>query len=578
MQQGTSRTVRLFMVIAALYWLGGMHFFMHNPGGSGFYLPFNMVGWLFASLLIGVGLWHVTLSHTLMLSRAQGWLWAGLVVLCIPLFAHPDVPLDAGAPRLMGIAGGMLLLFALTQLRLGALQRLLMLYLLLGAVAFEALFALVQYFLLTPGNWIGYNTLINRPYGVFQQVNVLASFLATGIGIALFLIWHDRCLSIRNPKGWLAYFVIFSVVFLELVIRSRTGILGSSIVLIVFLFLFGRERRAEQLQVVFTIILSVAAYFFIMSLHSEGRPLEEFISPQTRWIYWRESVSLFFSNPIIGVGYGLFETAFMASYYAKEMDYSGIGLIVNLDHPHNEILYWLVEGGLVAVMGLLLLALGWWSMLRRHAGRLRWALFILPFPLLFHAMVEYPFYHSVAHWFALIWLLWFTEAEADSYKALPLHNWLLLRAMALLIPLLTVPYMLTGLQTAYLVTKFERGGFKEPALLEQVVNPMPWYSRFMYDVMTVRLMYGLQSNNSTELAAYVDWAKSFVRLMPRANVYSNLAMVLDRLERFDEARQWRAEGKRLFPADPLFQPKPSAAASASRPSLALPAQPSAAVK
>ena len=125
-------------------------------------------------------------------------------------------------------------------------------------------------------------------------------------------------------------------------------------------------------------------------------------------------------------------------------------------------------------------------------------------------------------------------------KVLPLHNWLLLRALALLIPLLTVPYMLTGLQTAYLVTKFERGGLKEPALLEQVINPLPWYSRFMYDVMTVRLMYGLQSNHLDELKAYVDWAKEFVSLMPRATVYNNLAMALHRLNRPDEALQWRA--------------------------------------
>ena len=37
-----------------------MHFFMHNPGGAGLYLPFNMMGWVFVSLLISVGIWHLT--------------------------------------------------------------------------------------------------------------------------------------------------------------------------------------------------------------------------------------------------------------------------------------------------------------------------------------------------------------------------------------------------------------------------------------------------------------------------------------------------------------------------------------
>ncbi len=34
----------LFAAVCALYWLLGMHFFMHNPGGAGLYLPFNAWG------------------------------------------------------------------------------------------------------------------------------------------------------------------------------------------------------------------------------------------------------------------------------------------------------------------------------------------------------------------------------------------------------------------------------------------------------------------------------------------------------------------------------------------------------
>jgi len=53
--QSMSRSTKIFVAILALYWLGGAHFFMHNPGGSGLSLPFNMIGWGFISLLIGVG-------------------------------------------------------------------------------------------------------------------------------------------------------------------------------------------------------------------------------------------------------------------------------------------------------------------------------------------------------------------------------------------------------------------------------------------------------------------------------------------------------------------------------------------
>ncbi|GAB3226688.1 hypothetical protein [Pseudaeromonas pectinilytica] len=196
--QGRSISQPLFFGVATLYWLLGMHFFMHNPGGSSFYLPFNMVGWAFVSLLIGIGFWQVAGSQRLYVSSLQAGLWGGFALLLIPLFAHTELPIEAGVPKMLGIAAGLLLLFALSQLRLAREQRLLLLYLLLGAVAIEASLGLVQYFLLTPGNWIGYNTLINRPYGIFQKDSVLSSFLALGISVALYLQFY----SVRKPNSW----------------------------------------------------------------------------------------------------------------------------------------------------------------------------------------------------------------------------------------------------------------------------------------------------------------------------------------------------------------------------------------
>lgn len=558
-------------VVAALYWWLGMHVFMHNPGGDGFYLPFNMLGWAFASVLIGIGLWHVTVTQQLVFSRSQLWLWGGLAVACLPFGAHPEVATDAGAPRMLGIAGGFLLLFSLSQLQLTRQQRYLLLYLLLGGVAVEALFGLVQFFLLAPANWIGYNTQLNRPYGIFQQVNVFASFLGCGIGLAAFLAWRDPELSSRNWRGWLVYGVLFTGVLLELIIRSRAGMVGCIVVLAVLLPLIWKQRRELFFPILLAVAAAVLAELAVIYFVGGGRSIEEMIRPQVRLIYWAHSLDMLARAPWFGVGYGNFEAGFVNDYYAIPQVISGVPTIEqNLSHPHNEILYWLVEGGIVGFAGLLLMGIGWWCMLRRHSRTLRLALFFLPFPLLFHAMVEYPFYHSTAHWLVLIWLLWFTDAEAEEETVIPLSNWLLLRALAVLIPLLTVPYMLTGLHTAYLVTQFERGGLKEPGLLNQVVNPLPWFTRFMYDVSSVRLLNGLATKDDAQqledLNAYVSWASDFVKLSPRANVYYNAALALDVLGRHEEAEQWRRTGNRLFPADPLFKRAPSAASGAFAPS------------
>ncbi|HEB4995567.1 TPA: pilin glycosylation ligase domain-containing protein, partial [Aeromonas hydrophila subsp. hydrophila] len=174
----------LFAAVCALYWPLGMHFFMHNPGGAGLYLPFNAWGWIFASLVIGLGLWQVTLQQRLVFSSLQGWLWLGALLLLLPM-AYPGFDLkDYAIPRLLGLFAGLLFLFCLYQWQLVRASRDQLFYLLLGAVAIEALLGLVQYYLLIPGNWLGYDTRANRPYGIFQQPNVMATFMATGLALA----------------------------------------------------------------------------------------------------------------------------------------------------------------------------------------------------------------------------------------------------------------------------------------------------------------------------------------------------------------------------------------------------------
>ena len=56
----------------------------------------------------------------------------------------------------------------------------------------QALFGYFQYFFLEAGNMFGYNTKANRPYGIFQQPNVMASFLATGFVLSAYLLQDNQ--------------------------------------------------------------------------------------------------------------------------------------------------------------------------------------------------------------------------------------------------------------------------------------------------------------------------------------------------------------------------------------------------
>ncbi|MGY3877891.1 Wzy polymerase domain-containing protein [Aeromonas enteropelogenes] len=546
-------------ILCALYWLLGMHFFMHNPGGAGLYLPFNAWGWVFASLMIGMGLWQVTLRQRITFSPLQVALWFGALLLLLPMAYRGFELKDYAIPRLLGLYAGLLFLFGLYQWRLTRPQRDSLLYLILIAIAIEALLGLVQFYLLTPGNWIGYDTKVNRPYGIFQQPNVMASFMATGMALA---IWLELRSDDSRVLMGLRYSVIFSTVLLLVVLQSRVGQLSGLLALLMLLPQLRQQRKLGLILglVFLAIILGLLSQYLMAG---EKRGLEIYQSGGMRSIYWPYALKLVSEQLWTGWGYGSFESVFLHHYMAdKAVNPAMVQIEYNLDHPHNEFLYWTVEGGLAPMLGMLIMggALLW--RLSCAPGKNAMAMLALVTPVLLHSQTEYPFYHAIVSWWLLLTLIYLIDAEVEEANVAirsqttwwewVYRPWFLLRFVAITIPLLVVPFMLTALHTAWVVTKYERGGYKEPTLLLDIVNPMAWLTRVEFDVNSVRLMVGLQTNNKAELEAYLEWGQAFVRHTPRANIYANMVVALNALGRTDEANTMRRGALQLYPDDPLL--------------------------
>ncbi len=550
----THYTQRIFWIILPLYSLLGMHFFMHNQGGAGLYLPFNMVGWAFVSVLISIGVWHLTIVKQLTFSRTQLWFLAGFVILLLP-FLNPQAEWNAQAqPRFLAIAAGLLLFFALSQFQFSEKQRYSVLYLLLGAIAIEAMYGLVQFFVLKDGNWLGYNVKVNRPYGIFQKDTVFSSFLAVGIALSFYLQRWDVSFDSSKWKKLLINFVLFTATFLLVQIQSRAGVYGGILVALVFfpvLWMFNKRFFWSSF------LLVVCGLFFAwLFFHSaRGETESYYMNAFYRTVYWKQVLKMFLDAPFLGYGYGGFEYNFLHAYRAPgapSVDYDPIGSA--LDHPHNEVMFWLLEGGLVAVTGLIVFATGVIRSLLKCAGwAKRLSLLALVLPLLFHSMVEYPFYHSVAHFFLFIVFLWLADAESGQQKVYVCQYWFLARVVAILIPLIVVPFMLTGLQAAYVLTKYDRIKDKNPQMLEQIVNPLPWMMMYEFQMRSVQLTFSAAMHDKAGLESYVDWAKQFLHNTPRAVVYGRLAYVLQLLNDKEQAQFWLSEGKRLFPRDEFLQ-------------------------
>jgi O-antigen polymerase len=115
-----------------------------------------------------------------------------------------------------------------------------------------------------------------------------------------------------------------------------------------------------------------------------------------------------------------------------------------------------VEGGVVPIIAILLLVIFFIRLLAVFRLTHAMALFALVTPIAVHTQTEYPLYHSALHWSVLLVLVFYIDEEAASSQQKKFRPTFVLRAVALLIPLLTTLFMLSNLHIISIKTEFER--------------------------------------------------------------------------------------------------------------------------
>ncbi|HEJ7042417.1 MAG: Wzy polymerase domain-containing protein [Serratia liquefaciens] len=531
--------------LAAFYCLIAMHIYWPNRGGSGFYLPWNLVGGIFIALLIiGAMLFS---RPPLATSGFFNLLASGSLILFLPLLWAQQPWLSEALPRLMGLVLGVLAYFALLQIPLDRRWRRRLLMLLLAATVIEALLGLVQYSLLQPGNWMGYNTLKNRPYGIFQQWNLMASFMATGLALALYLLSARRPLS--RSLQWLAAAMLLLAPLLLIVIASRVGLLAALLLSPLQLWMLYRLNRRRAGIALLLLMAGVSAGLLLVMLNGATRAL---MLPEPifyRLTYWQEALDMIAERPWLGWGYGHFQYDFLHHFYTTHS--SGMESVA-ISHPHNEILLWGVEGGLLSLSGIALIVWGLWRLLRHSRPvPLRPVPWLAALPILLHMMVEYPLYLSAAH--AVLLLVILRVSDLRRRLRLPSHSQLPLRLTTAGIAALMVPYLLNGLHSALIITAVEKSGLRQFGPMSQVITPTPWQVRYDYDMQLRQLLQYPQTRDMATLLSYQQWAENEIRVRPDANIYINLMAVSRLLQQPQRAADLQRQAKRLFPHDARFE-------------------------
>ena len=498
-QPASSRAYRGFILLSMLFWCGTLHIYGMNNGGSGLELPVNIGAWLYACgvLLIIGGCarrnWALTRSAQLFSGGA-----ALLILLCL---LTPAVWRGVAMMRAAGIAGGLLFYLLLFRLPLEGRGRRTVLTILWLAVNIECLAFLAQYLRLATSLWEFPWWRYARPYGIFQQVNVMADFAACGVLLSMLLF---LCGGMWLCRGIMAALLLQGFVIGEC--QSQTGYLGVAGGWGLLLLAFPRQRRQLTglllLLIGGVLIGGLVRHLFMLPFidHDE--------SVYTRWVVLANAWQMFLLNPWRGWGVGSFGWHYLRLF--------GGDFVTNMSHPHNEILLWMVEGG-VAGLAATVMMLSGGLLLWLKGNAWRRATLVTALPVVIHLLTEYPLYLSTPHWLLLLTVLRCADKSAGGRLSVNMTTKLASGATVLL-ALAAVPVLVNTLAEQSRLTRLERSMQQQRLTLP--VPPAAWllYDRYRFDASMGSLQRYQASGDARWLRQFSDWSGDAMRVHPDPNV------------------------------------------------------------
>lgn len=184
---------------------------------------------------------------------------------------------------------------------------------------------------------------------IFENANNLAAIfvLFLPVSVLLFNITHSK---LGKLIAILAFVTLASGILAS---QSRGGMLGLGVTLIL-LFLF-TKRKISVLFILLIFGIFVATYFPEKTFNrlEDLQNYEEDTSAMGRIYAWRGGIKMMLDNPILGVGFGQFMTAFGTKYRPKDIPTKLYGENFWLK-PHNSFIQ---IGGELGFTGLLLFLL-----------------------------------------------------------------------------------------------------------------------------------------------------------------------------------------------------------------------------
>lgn len=553
-----TRTIRVLILSTfSLYWLVLMHLPWANSGDYGMNLPMNLLSWGVISLL-GLMVWLFQGEKAVRITPTGLLMLASALLFTLPVFWSPHEALPIALPRLVGIWGGVFVYLTLLQHPIREKETVALFYLLATAGIVECALSLAGLFcpayLPFPLDSLAEKYSGYAP-GIFQQLNVTASFLATGLAALLYLL-ADARRALYPPRAEHARFVAIAVAIMTLsatlvIFHSRIGWIGGLAAMSCASVLFGHARfrhRTTRWRRALILLLPVLGGLLgtLILQQSVVASLLHESSNHQRWLTLAYTLRMIRVHPWQGWGLGMFESAFQHFMAALPGDNPSREM---MQHPHNETLFIWAEGGVLALAGGLCLLWGWIILFLRRKSLWQWAALLTTLPILLHTQVEFPLYYSVAHYFAILVLL----ASADGQLRDMQVRTSRLRWPLALIALYGIVLSAQLFYASIVLGNFETGRLASPEHITDLRVPGLMQMRYQRDLSQLHLWHFNQTGDIDELERYAKENGEWIKLHMDEDAWNDQVNILLFLHRQGDAEKLKQRAHRLMPWDDRFK-------------------------
>lgn len=567
-QNRQKQAQRVLLAGLTVYWLAFVHIGWSNHGGTGLYLPYNPLSWSYIFLLC-VLFWMIRSPHALITFSLKSTLFvAGAAFMSLPVFWSPTPEsVSYALPRIAGLWAGVLVWLTLRQCHFSTLHKTFLLYCLACAGIIESMIVLLE--LYGPSTWLPavWQQLLEKygryGVGVFQQANVTASFMATGLASSLFLLGLKEA-TISDTRmemfrrGVLAVGVLTLTAALT-AIYSRIGWLGGILAIAgIYCLLTCRrfhDKAHNQKWLILLPFIGVIAGLLLMKVSVTQAFQIHAGSNHQRLLTLYYTLRYISHHIILGYGAGTYEGYYQA--YLASLPGGNPGLEV-MEHPHNEFLYQYAEGGIIATIGILCWVVLYFDLWRKAKNIFQVGAMVIMLPILLHTQVEFPLYYSVPHCLALLTLLRLSDEEHTiRYAAADKRFYPRIASIAMF--LLTFYCSLVSCQlytTGALLDKFENGELTGADASHITDLHVPWVARLRYDqdLTLLKLVQFREDPNPDLLRQFTTENAKWLSVLASRDLYSNQISVLTYLNEHGQATYWQNVARRTLPWEDEFQP------------------------